>query len=216
LNRFGRRAASAADKDESGSDGMSHYFVNDKSLKDNAKKVELSFGGNRFSFLTNSGVFSKDHVDPASIELIGAIPPLSGTLLDLGCGYGCIGIILAKTHCLKLTQVDVNEAALSLAKQNCEANGVASELIKSDCFDSVDGLFDTIALNPPIHAGKGVTYKMYEESIKHLVPGGKLYVVICKKHGAESAKDKLEEVFGNCETLRKKKGRYVFCCFRND
>ncbi|MDR1642324.1 MAG: methyltransferase [Clostridiales bacterium] len=191
---------------------MSHYFINDKDLKDDLKKLDFSFHGNQFAFLSNSGMFSKDHVDPASIELIETVPPLSGSLLDMGCGYGCIGIALAKAYGLKLTQADINEAALALAEKNCQTNGVKSELIKSDCFESVSGLFDTIAINPPIHAGKSVTYKMYEDSVKHLVPGGKLYVVTFKKHGAESTKEKLAQVYGNCETLRKKKGCYVFCC----
>jgi 16S rRNA (guanine1207-N2)-methyltransferase len=193
---------------------MSHYFINDKGLKDDLKKLDFSFRENQFVFESNSGVFSKDHMDPASIELIETIPALSGTLLDMGCGYGCIGIVLAKTYGLKVALADINEAALALAEKNCKTNGVKSELIKSDCFESVNGLFGTIAINPPIHAGKSVTYKMYEDSIKHLVPGGKLYVVTFKKHGAKSTKEKLEQVYGNCETLRKKKGLHVFCCER--
>ena len=168
--------------------------------------MSYSFAGIDFVFETNAGLFSKDHIDPASDILIRAVPRLSGSLLDLGCGYGCIGIVLAKAYSLRLTQADINEAALRLAGKNCEAAGVESVIIKSDCFENIPGLFDTITLNPPIHAGKAVVYRMFEESAGHLPNGGRLFVVTLKKHGAESTRKKLLEVFGNCETIYKKKG----------
>ncbi|NLB16890.1 MAG: class I SAM-dependent methyltransferase [Clostridiales bacterium] len=191
---------------------MSHYFIEDNTLKHDIKKIIYYYANNRFEFTTDSGLFSKDHIDPATDILLRTIPPLSGSLLDMGCGYGCIGIVLAKTNSLKLTQADVNQYALELTKRNCIDNGVESNVIKSDCFDGISGSFDTIVINPPIHAGKAVTYKMYEDSFSHLNDGGKLYIVTLKKHGAESTLAKLKDVFGNCETLYKRKGYYVFCC----
>jgi len=194
---------------------MSHYFIDDRSLKSNIKKINYEFAGVRFTFTTDSGLFSKDHVDYASNILLHEIPPLSGSLLDMGCGYGCIGIVLAKTYGLQLTQVDVNQHALDFTKINCDANNVQSKMVKSNCFDNVSGTFDIITVNPPIHAGKAVTYEMYDGAFAHLNMGGKLYVVTLKKHGAESTGGKLESVFGNCEVLYKKKGYYVFCCVKN-
>jgi len=191
---------------------MSHYFIEDKNLKHEFATVEYYFKENKFSFTTDAGLFSKDHVDPATEILLNAIEPLTGPLLDLGCGYGVIGIILAKTYGLKLTQADVNGAAVELTVKNAKANGVVTDAVKSDCFESIPGTFDTITLNPPIHAGKAVTYRMYEESIGHLNPGGKFYIVTLKKHGAESTESKLKSIYGNCETIYKKKGVYVFCC----
>jgi 16S rRNA (guanine1207-N2)-methyltransferase len=193
---------------------MSHYFIEDKNLKHELATVEYYFKECKFTFTTDAGLFSKDDVDSATEILLNAIPPLSGSLLDLGCGYGVIGIVLVKIHGLKLTQADVNGAAVELTIKNAKANGVVTKAVKSDCFENVSGTFDTITLNPPIHAGKAVTYRMYEESISHLNPGGKFYVVTLKKHGAESTEVKLKSVYGNCETIYKKKGVYVFCCVK--
>jgi 16S rRNA (guanine1207-N2)-methyltransferase len=191
---------------------MSHYFSEDNSLKPDIKKIVYCFAGREFVFTTDSGLFSKDRIDRATDILLGTVPPLSGSLLDMGCGYGCIGIVLAKIYSLELTQSDVSRSAVELTKINCGDNGVDSAIIKSNCFDGVSGSFDTIVINPPIHAGKYVTYKMYEDSVSYLNDGGKLYIVTLKKHGAESTRTKLKDIFGRCETIYKKKGYYVFCC----
>ena len=193
---------------------MSHYFIEDKNLKHEIVTLDYYFRENKFIFTTDAGMFSKDHIDPATEILLNAIPPLSGSLLDLGCGYGVIGIVLAKTYGLKLTQADINGAAVALTIKNAKVNGVVSEIVTSDCFESIPNTYDTITLNPPIHAGKSVTYRMYEESIQHLNPGGKFYIVTLKKHGAESTEAKLKSVYGNCETIYKKKGVFVFCCVK--
>ena len=193
---------------------MSHYFIEDNTLPNKPKYVSYHFGGVDFVFETDSGLFSKDHIDPASDILIRALPTLSGSLLDLGCDYGCIGIVLAKVYSLWLTQADINEAAVRLTRKNCMAMGVESVVVKSDCFENIPGSFDTITINPPIHAGKAVVYRMFEESAEHLHHGGKLYVVTLKKHGALSTRKKLAEIFGNCAVVYKKKGYFVFCCTR--
>ena len=193
---------------------MSHYFIEDDSLGHDIKEIVYYFGGHEFKFTTDAGVFSKGHIDPATDILLRAIPPLYGSLLDMGCGYGCIGIVLAKIYSLTLTATDVNGYAVELAKANCAQNGVSADVVKSDCFENVAGTFDTIVINPPIHAGKAVTYRMYEESRGHLADGGRLYVVTLKQHGAQSTRAKLAEIFGGCETIYKKKEYYVFCCAR--
>ncbi|MCL2071791.1 MAG: methyltransferase [Oscillospiraceae bacterium] len=192
---------------------MNHYFTNNEHQKYSLSYIDYCFKEEKFRFATTSGIFSKAHVDYATDILLNAIPPLAenGTLLDMGCGYGPIGIVLAKCFGLKLTQADVNKAAADLARLNCKYNGVKSDVIVSDCFDGIKGKFDTIVINPPIHAGKSVTYKMYEDSLCYLNSGGCLYVVTLKKHGAESTLQKLREVFDNrVEIIYKKKGIYVF------
>jgi len=183
---------------------MNQYFNNNKALNKDLRYINYQFKGVNFKFATHDGVFSKDHVDYATDILLNTIPPITGSLLDLGCGYGVIGIVLAKIYGLELTAADINPAAVELTR----LNGV-DNVLESDCFDNINGKFDTIVINPPIHAGKATTYKMYEESLTHLNSGGKLYVVTLKKHGAESTIAKLKEVYGNCEVIYKKKGHYV-------
>jgi 16S rRNA (guanine1207-N2)-methyltransferase len=183
---------------------MNQYFNNNNSLDKSLKYINYEFKGEKFRFATHDGVFSKDHVDHATDILLSTIPMRTGTLLDLGCGYGVIGIVLSKIYELELTSADVNPAAVELTRLNGAVN-----VIESDCFENITGKFDTIVINPPIHAGKSVTYKMYEESLLHLNKDGKLYIVTFKKHGAESTISKIKEVFGNCDVIYKKKGIYV-------
>jgi 16S rRNA (guanine1207-N2)-methyltransferase len=192
---------------------MKHYFIDDGEKHDLAY-IDYEFRGTKFRLATHAGVFSKDHVDYATDILLNAIPPLSGSLLDLGCGYGVIGIVIARAYGVALTQADVNPAAAELTRRNCAANRVESQVVVSDCFADVRGVYDTIVINPPIHAGKAVTYKMYEQSYKHLTCGGRLYIVTLKKHGAESTVGKLREVFGgeNVEVIYRKKGHLVIEC----
>ncbi len=191
---------------------MSHYFIEDKTLKPDIKEFDYYYKNLRFKFITDSGVFSKGQVDPATDLLINSLPPLKGALLDLGCGYGCIGIVLSKAYGLDVTQADINPTAIRLAEQNRRINNAETKIVLSDCYENIPERFDTIAINPPIHAGKDVTYKMYGEAPAHLNKGGRLYVVTLKKHGAESTIRKLADVFGNCDVIYKKKGYYVLCC----
>ena len=138
----------------------------------------------------------------------------------MGCGYGCIGIVLAKEYNLTLTQVDINPRALRLTKENATLNNVISNVIESDGFNGLyttqqlDRLYDTIAINPPIHAGKAVVFSMYENSFNYLKRNGCLYVVIYKKHGALSTIKHLDKIFGECRILYKKKGIFVLGCIK--
>lgn len=198
----------------------SHYFVNDETLEDDIKEFNYSFKGKLYKFVSNSGVFSPGHVDDASALLMREMPSISsGSFLDLGCGYGAIGISLAgaanDSKSFRLTMSDVNERALDLARLNASKNGIEADFILSDCFDAIENCFDVISLNPPIHAGKEVIFKMYEQAFEHLNKGGALYIVIQEKHGAPSTIKKLKEVFGDCNTLYKKKGYYVLEAVKN-
>ena len=199
---------------------MNHYFKSNENLRHKETETEYVHKFIKFTFITDIGVFSKGGVDFATNILIENLPELSGNILDIGCGYGCIGIVLAKTcgknNTISVTMSDVNERALGLARKNAEKNGVSENvrIIKSDGFERIPETFDAILLNPPIHAGKAVIYKIYEDAYHHLNPDGSFFVVIQKKHGALSHKDKLEEIFGleNRSVLYAKKGFFIFGC----
>ncbi|MDF9825554.1 16S rRNA (guanine1207-N2)-methyltransferase [Breznakia sp. PF5-3] len=198
---------------------MNHYFDDNQHLKSNRKEISFRFWCFDYSFLSDNGVFSKDEIDEGSKVLLNAIKDadLGAKILDLGCGYGTIGIILKKTYVDKdVWMVDVNSRALQLAEENALRNDVKATIIKSNIFDSInDECFDSIITNPPIRAGKQVIYKMFKESYEHLHSKGCLYVVIRKSHGAKSAQKYIDEVFGNCEIIKKDQGYYILCAKKN-
>ncbi|MCL1998810.1 MAG: methyltransferase [Turicibacter sp.] len=191
---------------------MGHYFSKEEPLESNPQTFEYDFSGNRYIFTTDIGVFSRGKMDGATEILLENLPPLQGSLLDLGCGYGAIGIILAKQHNITVTQSDINPRAVSLARLNAEQNGVVCDTILSDGFEKIAEKFDNIIINPPIHAGKEIIFALYKDSHSHLKAMGKLFVVIQKKHGANSNIAFLSKLFGNCKTLHKRKGLFVLKC----
>jgi len=190
---------------------MNHYFIENPKLLTDERILVLDIFDTHFKFLSNNGLFSCDKIDDASITLLQNIPPLPSisTLLDLGCGYGTLGVVLAKTYGVTLTMADINSIALQYADKNAALNGVQATTIHSNSFANISAMFDNIVLNPPIHAGKDIMYNMYEGAALHLNPGGSLYIVIQKKHGAESAIKKLATIFTSVQVLYKKKGCFV-------
>lgn len=177
--------------------------------------LDVTLYGQKLRFAAAPGLFSYEKPDAASLLLVdvmrNTLPPLRGELLDLGCGYGLLGIALMKTHAeeAKLTMSDTNEIACRYAEKNAALNGVAASVVHSNGFAGIPLMFDHITLNPPIHAGKDVTYRLYEEAAAHLTPRGSLYIVIQKKHGAETALKFLQQIFTDVKILYKRKGFYV-------
>jgi 16S rRNA (guanine1207-N2)-methyltransferase len=197
---------------------MEQYFVKNPSTKNDIYKFDWNIGSNKFNFYTSNSVFSKSGVDFGSMILIETVSSgnknFSGNILDLGCGYGPIGVILAKLmEKSTVSMVDVNERALELALKNAHENNVEKrvKIFNSSAFENISENFDIIVTNPPIRAGKNVIFSFYEGAYKHLNDGGKLYVVIQKKQGAPSTKEKIISLFGNCEIVYKKSGYFVFC-----
>ncbi|MCL1877852.1 MAG: methyltransferase [Defluviitaleaceae bacterium] len=188
------------------------YFLENPEVLTREREISINIFGEDLGFLTNNGLFSCDKIDDASRILVENMPHLSGDLLDLGCGYGFIGIALAKKNDVVLVQSDINRIALDYAEKNAGLNNVSAKFIHSDSFEKITGLFDAITLNPPIHAGKEIVYRMYEEAAAHLRPGGSFFIVIQKKHGAETTIKKLKEIFTQVEILYRKKGCYVVQC----
>ena len=186
------------------------YYAENPDSAHDIHELKVILLGQSFTFLTDSGVFSKKMVDYGSQVLLNTLDFEKGkTLLDLGCGYGPLGISLAKVQGVKPTMVDVNNRAIDLAKQNAQKNGVEADIFHSNIYEKVNGTFDYIISNPPIRAGKQVVLTIISESINYLKVGGNLTIVIQKKQGAPSAKAKMEEVFGNVEILKRDKGYYI-------
>lgn len=186
------------------------YYAENPDSAHDIHELKVTLLGQSFTFLTDSGVFSKKMVDYGSQVLLNTLDFEKGkTLLDLGCGYGPLGISLAKVQGVKPTMVDVNNRAIDLAKQNAQKNGVEADIFQSDIYEKVNGTFDYIISNPPIRAGKQVVHTIISESINYLKVGGNLTIVIQKKQGAPSAKAKMEEVFGNVDILKRDKGYYI-------
>jgi 16S rRNA (guanine1207-N2)-methyltransferase len=194
---------------------MSHYFINDDNLASKPRKVDFQINGVDFSLDSDIGVFSKSELDKGSELLIKTLLPLNslgGNLLDLGCGIGVIGLTLAYFHPgLNVLLSDVNTRALSLCNANAEKLRLSQRvtILQSDIYTEIEGKFDSIVSNPPIRAGKKVTYEIYRGALEHLIDGGSLYIVVRKQQGALSVKDYLEELFGNVTVLAREKGYYI-------
>ena len=135
-------------------------------------------------------------------------------ILDVGCGYGVIGISLALTEPNALvTMVDVNERAMNLARQNALNNGANNVLVKeSFAYQNIDDTYDLIVTNPPIRAGKKVVHEILEGSFEHLKEDGELFVVIQKKQGAESAVKKLKTLYNFVDRVAIDKGYWIIKC----
>ena len=172
--------------------------------------LNVALLGQGVHFYTDAGVFSKKMVDYGSQVLLNALDLERGkNLLDVGCGYGPLGISLAKVQGVQSTMIDINSRAIDLAKKNAERNGVVAHIFQSNIYENVSEKFDYIISNPPIRAGKKVVHEIIEGAFDHLNQGGSLTIVIQKKQGAPSAKVKMENVFGNAEIIRKDKGYYI-------
>lgn len=186
------------------------YYTENPDSAHDLHELRVTLLGESFSFMTDSGVFSKKMIDYGSQVLLNCLAFEYGdSLLDVGCGYGPLGIALSKVQGVSATMVDINNRALDLAKQNAAKNGVAPAIFQSNLYENVEGAFNHIISNPPIRAGKAVVHEVLQGAYEHLVDGGDLTIVIQKKQGAPSAKAKMEDVFGNCEVVKKDKGYYI-------
>ena len=208
---------------------MSHYFSEKQEVKSDRKIIKYEIENKKFEFVTDNGVFSKTKVDFGTDVMLKVFlrenvdrKNQKFDVLDIGCGYGVVSVVMKSFfQKIKTVSSDVNERALELTRENLLKNEVVKakdnelenddfEVRKSFAFDNISEKFDVILSNPPIRAGKQTIFQIYEKSFEHLNENGEFYCVIQTKHGAKSTQKKLEEVFGNCETLEINAGYRIF------
>lgn len=192
---------------------MNQYFSNEK-LASNIKTIKVKMLDKDFIFNTDNGVFSKSGLDFGTQTLLKTILPLhlTGKVLDVGCGYGVIGIILSKFEKVFVDMIDVNERAIHLAKMNIKINEVINcNPFISNCYAEITNKYNYIITNPPIRAGKKVVYEIVIKAKEHLEDNGKLFIVIRKEQGAKSMIKDLSTYY-DVNVLKKEKGYFILKC----
>lgn len=191
-----------------------HYYQTNPESAHEIKKWSFELLGKNFQFTTDSGVFSKSTVDYGSRVLLQAfswekLP--QGKILEIGCGYGPIGLAVAYASNRQVEMTDVNERAVDLVERNAVKNQIENvDIHLSDIYTDVhEKEYAAIVSNPPIRAGKKVVHQIIEEGYYYLQEAGTLTIVVQKKQGAPSAQKKMEEVFGNAAVIKKDKGYYI-------
>lgn len=189
------------------------YFENNDNLKSEEREIKFYFLGTNLKFIVDNGVFSKNNVDFGSSLLLRELIIKKETtkVLDVGCGYGPIGITIAKCHpLLNVDMVDINLRALGLAKKNATLNNVDNVAIfESNIYENVTSKYDLIITNPPIRAGKNIVHSILLEGYNYLNNKGSLWCVIQKKQGAESALKALKEKYQEVIIHAKDKLYYI-------
>ncbi|MEW5865829.1 MAG: class I SAM-dependent methyltransferase [Bacillota bacterium] len=190
-----------------------HYFTKTPTSARSEREITVDSRGRRLKFVTDAGVFAKGRLDRGTRLLIETMDLSKGDIvLDLGCGYGPIGIVAATMlPSGKVYMVDINERACELAARNIIVNGLANAEVRcGDGFRPVEGMkFDVILSNPPIRAGKSTVFSLIEDAARHLKPGGRLVIVARTKQGAKSILGKMAEVFPRVEEVAKGGGYRV-------
>jgi len=192
---------------------MGQYFDNEK-LPSKMVKTNAFILGQKFVFLTDNGVFSKDGLDFGSRLLLESIPleEVGGKVLDMGCGYGVFGIVLNKITSCEVDMVDVNLRAMHLAELNIKENRcIGVNVFESNTYSNINSKYSSIVTNPPIRAGKSVVYDIVMNARDYLEENGHLFIVIRKEQGAKSLIVDLEKLY-TVEVLNKKKGFFILKC----
>ena len=197
---------------------MGHYFINDNNLKSEIKEFKIKIANENFVFKTDNGVFSKGELDFGTRLLIETVLKeyLKGNVLDLGCGYGAIGIILSKLKKISVDMIDVNNRAVHLTKLNIKENNCSLvDAFVSDGFNSVNKKYNYIVSNPPIRIGKVKLYELIKTAREYLELNGIIYLVIRKEQGAKSFIKDFSSIY-EINVLNKSKGFYIIslkCCW---
>ncbi len=193
---------------------MSHYYENDGNLKSEIRELSYKYNSSFFMFYSDNGVFSKDAIDYGSRLLLETFLKeediTNKRVLDVGCGYGFIGITINRLTDSYVDMIDVNKRAVHLTKRNIKRyNDFKGSAFLSDAYENIKDKYDVIITNPPIRVGKAKLLEIIEGAFDHLTENGALYYVMRKDQGALSIKKKLEET-KKIEILKKDKGYFIF------
>lgn len=191
---------------------MSHYFTNNENLKSEIRTIDYNYLDQHLSFLSDNGVFSKNKIDYGSKLLVETFLKQSNeaieNILDIGCGYGFIGVSLAKILNVRVEMVDINKRAIHLCSKNIKNNNVNAICYESDGIDNVNNKFDIIISNPPIRVGKSILLNILRTAKSKMKSNGCLWFVIRKDQGAKSIMKNLEDIY-ECEVIEKDKGFFI-------
>ena len=189
---------------------MTQYFENKPTSKSNPKETIATIKGKTIKLTTDNGVFSKKGLDFGTRTLLENLPleKINGKVLDFGCGYGPIGIFIAKETNSQVDMIDINERSLKLAKKNAELNKVTVNIFESNIYSNVKEKYDYIITNPPIRVGNKILYEILYGAKKHLTEEGELWCVINKDQGAKTIAKNLEKEY-LVEIVDKNKGFFI-------
>ena len=190
-----------------------HYYTENPVSKIKEKNFSQIINGIQLSFISVSGVFSfDDRIDKASELLIKHFAPTGGSVLDMGCGYGAIGLyIKARYPGQSIWMADINNRAVEYTKANALKNKLEVNVLNSNLFSGLTGVkFDDIVTNPPIAAGKKLNTQLINEAPEYLNPGGALWLVAFHNKGGSTLKDIMKARFGNAEDIEKSGGMRVY------
>lgn len=191
-----------------------HYYSKKPASKLDINEIKATINKTEFTFKTSSGVFAKEKADNGTLLLIESckVENKEGfSMLDLGCGYGIVGIALKKLNPkMNVTCSDVNERAIELTQINAKLNNVETKVVQSDIFQNLHESYDAILVNLPQNAGKELCFAMIEQSFQHLNQKGTLQAVSRHQKGGKEYEKKMIEIFGNCEHIGKGSGYRVY------
>ncbi len=191
---------------------MGHYFTNEN-LEHDKKIIKVKIKDKDFSFYTDNGVFSKKRMDFGTRTLLENLDyeNMHGKILDFGCGYGSIGIVISKITNLEVDMLDINKRSIELARENSKLNKVKTNIFESNIYENVTNKYDYIISNPPIRVGNEILHKILFEAQDHLNENGQLWIVVNKDQGAKSLVEKLKKYY-NVNIITKNKGFFVILC----
>ncbi len=196
---------------------MSHYFTKNSNLKSEENLIHVLFKNKKYSFYVDNGVFSKKGLDFGTRSLLESLDleNMHGNILDFGCGYGPIGVIVADNTDAKIDMIDINDRAIHLSNKNIVLNKVQNATVfESDMYENINDTYDYIITNPPIRIGKQNLYKILFDAKKYLKKNGELLLVVNKNQGAKSLVKDLSKTY-DVEVINKNKSFFIIKAINN-